>query len=321
MGSIVVDKFGCFGKLPVSREFLVERSAELTRSGFDSWVTEGTALARSPLGAAFKERATGFPAYRFIWTTRGRAGGLVGELGPGQDAAGRIHPFSVFAVLENDALRSARVSEPSRLMDLHATVAGAMVRARDSDDPARLTGGVREVRASLSAEGDEPAYRGYIDAQSCGDFWSAVVGGPLDPARYQIVQGLCETIEYLRGRNASDVRMGIRFPLPNGAGPLAISVWIDLVARLFRSSIEGCSYFWTEGDGIDFRPHLLFFFSTPTSPQFLALIDPSSDVESISYLERPYGGPPEARMNTELRAILDDPATPLRALLDWASRS
>ena len=57
-----MDKFGCFGKLPVSREFLVERNAELTRSGCESWVTEGVALARSPLGAAFKERATRFPS-------------------------------------------------------------------------------------------------------------------------------------------------------------------------------------------------------------------------------------------------------------------
>ena len=316
-----MDKFGCFGKLPVSREFLVERNAELTRSGFDSWVTEGVALARSPLGAAFKERATRFPSYRFVWTIRG-GGGLVGELGPGQDAAGRVHPFSIFAVLENGALRSARPSEPARLMELHSAVAGAALRARSSEDPARLTGGVREMRTTLPGDSSaETAYRNHVEAQNCGDFWSAVAGGPLDPARYQIVQGLCETVEYLRGRNASDVRMGIRFPLPGRSAPLAIGFWIDLVARIFRSSIDGCSYFWTEGDGIDFPPRLLFFFSTPTSPQFLALIDPHSDVESISYLERPYGSPPEERMSAGLRAILDDPATPLRALLDWASRS
>lgn len=319
MGSISVDKFGCFGKLPVSREFLVERSAELTRSGFDSWVSEGVALARAPLGAVFKDRATRFPPYRFLWTMRS-GGALVGELGPGQDAAGRIHPFSIFAVLDDGALHGARASEPARLAGLHATVADAIIGARSDEDPSRLTGKVREMRTLLPDEGaEETSYRDYVAAQSCGTFWSAVAGGPLDPVRYQILQGLCETVEYLRGRNASDVRMGIRFPLPERSAPLAVGVWIDLVARLFRASIDGCSYFWTDGDGIDFRPHLLFFFSTPTSAQFLALIDPSSDVESISYLERPYGGPPEARMNAGLRAILDDPAAPLRALLDWAS--
>lgn len=318
-----MDRFGCFGKLPVSREFLVERSADLTRSGFDSWVSEGMALARSPLGDAFKERATRFPAHRFIWSTRGRGnGGLVGELAPGTDAAGRIHPFSIFGVLENDSLRSARTGEAFRVSGVHAAIARAIQGARASDDPAKLTESVREIRAVLPAAGaEEPEYRSYVDHQSCGDFWSAIAGDPLHAARYQVLQALYETVEYLRGRNATDVRMGIRFPLPQSSGPLAIGFWIDLVARLFRAPIEGCSYFWTDGEGTGWEPQLLFFFSTPTSPQFLALIDPRSDVESISYLERPYGGPPEARMSEALRAILDDPGTPLHAILDWASRS
>lgn len=318
-----MDRFGCFGKLPVSREFLVERSADLSRSGFDSWVSEGMALARSPLGDAFKERATRFPAHRFIWSTHGGgSGGLVGELAPGTDAAGRIHPFSIFAVLENDSLRSARTGEALRVSGVHAAVASAMQAARASDDPARLTESVREMRAVLpSASAEEPEYRSFVDPRSCGDFWFAVAGDPLHPARYQLLQALYETVEYLRGRNAADVRMGIRFPLPKGSAPLAIGFWIDLVGRLFRGPIDGCSYFWTEGDEAGWDPQLLFFFSAPTSPQFLALIDPGSDVESISYLDRPYGVPPEARMSEALRAILDDPGTPLRTLLDWASRS
>ncbi len=254
---------------------------------------------------------------------RGRGnGGLVGELAPGTDAAGRIHPFSIFAVLENDSLRSARTGEAFRVSGAHDAVASAMQKARASDDPAKLTESVREIRAVLpAASADEPDYRNYVDGRSCGDFWSAIAGDPLHPVRYQVLQALYETVEYLRGRNATDVRMGIRFPLPKSSAPLAIGFWIDLVGRLFRGPIDGCSYFWTDGDEARWEPQLLFFFSTPTSPQFLALIDPGSDVESISYLQRPYGGPSEARMNEALRAILDDAGTPMRALLDWATRS
>lgn len=364
MGSIAVDKFGCFGKLPVSREFLVERSTELTRSGFDSWVSEGMALARSPLGAAFKARATHFPSHQFIWTTRGRnGGGLVGRLVPGMDAAGRIHPFSIFAILEPDSIRSSSPAAPSRLSGVQGPIAAAISQARLCDDPAKVTDGIREIRAMLPDGHESDEYQGYVDRQASGDFWRALTGDALHPARYQILQSLYETVEYLRGRSAPDVRMGIRFPLPTQSGSLAIGFWIDLVARFFHAPIDGCSYFWTDGevDGSEhrdngaadsirkagypnggaqengdpvagasgvaestddsWRSQLLFFFSAPTTTQFLALIDPRSDVESISYLERPYGGPPEERMNVTLRALLDDPEAPLRAVLDWATRS
>ena len=41
MSALRVDRFGCFGKLPVSREFLVDGARDLSDSGFDKWVGEG----------------------------------------------------------------------------------------------------------------------------------------------------------------------------------------------------------------------------------------------------------------------------------------
>ncbi|MEZ4652675.1 MAG: type VI secretion system-associated protein TagF [Candidatus Eisenbacteria bacterium] len=343
---VPVDKFGCFGKLSLSREFLVERASDLTKCGFDSWVSEGMALARSPLGSAYKERALGFPPYRFVWSGHARrSASLVGHLTPGADAAGRLHPFSVFAVLDSEAMRSDEPAQALRLAGLHAMLEDAAGRARTCTEPAALTSLVRSLRCDLAPDTsyETAEYRSFLETRTNGELWTGVLGDAAAPGRYQILQALFETVEYLRGRAATDVHMGVRFPLPAGPAVMEIAFWLDLTTRIFRGSIDGCCYLWnagagetpatgtslsagvpgasvsTESAGLAGSPHLLFFFSPPTTAQFVALIDPASDVESISYLERPYGGPPEDRMAPALRSVLDEPNAPLRAILDWAA--
>ena len=59
--SLEVTSFGCYGKLPLSREFIVEGSRDLPDSGFDRWISEGVGLAKARLGPRFDELISGFP--------------------------------------------------------------------------------------------------------------------------------------------------------------------------------------------------------------------------------------------------------------------
>jgi hypothetical protein len=128
-----------------------------------------------------------------------------------------------------------------------------------------------------------------------------------------------ESVTYLRGRDPEEVRLGLRIPLAltgNAAG-VEIAFWTELIRVLFQAEIPGACLFWTNEAGA--TAHLHYFFSTPSSAQWSAIIDGESELETISYLERPYGGPPADRMDPALREILESGESKLSRWLEVAA--
>lgn len=351
-------RFGCFGKLPVSPEFLVEGASELARSGFDGWVAEGLGLARHSLGSErFREVALGFPPLRFVWSmpegTRAAAGVLV----PSEDGAGRVHPFALYAWIERGESAPDDPVHPLYVRPLHDYLDTLLGACRAARDPGEVLRCVRS--AALDCERSAGLeYTAFVQTRSLDALFrdleeSLVVPGLVGRLREQLVQALFETVSYLRGRAPIDIRLGVRGPLlPGPTVTPQIAVWIDLVRRIFGSAVPGPCSFWTHpgaqgtspmtSDAGTSPPSLPdavapspaspppptsppspasaagafhFFFSRPTSAQWISLVDPAASVETISALEQPYGGDPGDRMAPALRAVLRSPSATLADLL------
>lgn len=324
MEQIELRDFGCFGKLEMSREFIVDGARALSGSGFDHWVGEGLALAKSRMGPEFRERATTFPLYRFAWG-RDRSTSLAGVMIPSRDGAGRIHPFTVFGFVPRSASDPGAPAFAHQLRDLYARCAELTESGPGLGSPAGVTEALRRIVAVAmhSEDGKVPDYDLYMEQTKVGAFWESVLGDAQSPERFQILQALVETVSYLRGRGPGEIRLGIRFPLsPQGEQvDLEVAFWLDMTAQLLRRPLEGCCYFWTPGDAGALGSALYFFFSEPSAAQWSSLVDPDLDIETMSYLHRPYGERPEDRMDPALRRVLESEGGTLAECVRWAASS
>ncbi len=315
------EAFGCFGKLPVSREFLVTEAAVLSESGFDNWIGEGLGLAKINLGSdRFRDRVGAFRPQRFVWSPPGGTRAAVGVMVPSEDGAGRLHPFAVYAWVERAESAADDPAHALRMLALHGRLDELVTECRQATDASSLLRHVRAVTFEGSTTSATEDYATYLGAQSVGAFFSAVSAGGTFAAPklgHQVLQALIESVEFLRGRSPIDIRLGLRCPLaPGPASTAQVAVWIEWIRSLFQAAIAAPCYFWThpgsvqEGEG----SHLHFFFSRPSAAQWTSLVDPEADLETVSALERPYGGDPAERMSATLREALDSPDTPLSVL-------
>ena len=318
-----IENLGCYGKLPISREFIVEDSHSLSASGFDRWVSEGVGLVKARLGPDFDQRISSFPRYRFYWG--GDDHKLVGVISPSEDEAGRKHPFALFASLSgkhHSALASAL--QAWSLQEHLATLYDSLVTATT---PADLRESLRAAHLELST-GSEEAHDEYqrFLAERPGDaHWRDLAEPGAADGRYTVLQALVETLEPL-GRNQSRAfRGGIRYPLA-GKGPgqsaLESCFWLDLTERCLGRPLASAWYLRSPAEPATDNRNFYLFLSQPSGNHWISLVDPQAELESISYLDRPYGtDPPADRMDPDLRIVLESESTTLGDYVDWASGS
>ncbi|MDZ4803594.1 MAG: type VI secretion system-associated protein TagF [Candidatus Eisenbacteria bacterium] len=323
-----IERFGCFGKLPVSREFLVDDPRRLSESGFDRWVGEGLGLAKARFGPRADRLVAEFPAWRFLWNCGRSHKWLHGLMVAGEDGAGRRHPFTILAWCES--LGPLTGATLLALDDLTPIMERLLQTCREAGTPAGALEAVRREPAPPSPDEQvsEAALNRWLQSTRAEDFWGAVFGGT-DAARGRVVlSNLEESTAPLRGRDPSGTRYGLAMPLPvavanraEGAGATttpsvtttpAAAFWLDMLNRELGRPLESGAIFWRAGSEGP-AAEVLVFFSQPSGPQWAALIDPDVELESLSVLKRTYPGftreqlsPAMARRVTRPDARLSD---------------
>lgn len=325
MGVLRADRFGCFGKLPVSREFLVDGGRELSDSRLDRWIGEGLGLLKARLGPRFDSLVGGFPVYGFAWNAGAGGKLLAGRMRPSEDAAGRKHPFAVFACLDGRRASSTGPLLALALLEVHEVAGRLLEAAAGMGTPGQVADAVRAAQGGLpdDSRGLGETYHRFLTDQTGGDLWSGFFGDRASPLRHHVMQAFVETLAPLRGRDLKDIRTGIRFPLSAGdraRTALEVSFWIDLTGRFLGRGLERTSCFWAVEASNGRRPGLHLFFSEPSGVQWTCLADPDADIETVSFLDRPYGGDPERRMEAPLRQLMDSPDAPLLEYIRWVGR-
>ena len=317
--------FGCYGKLPLSREFVVEGTRSLPDSGFDRWISEGVGLAKARLGPRFDGLISGFPRYRFVWD-----GGddhlLAGVICPSEDAASRKHPFALFACLRGQ--RHSALATALQVCSLQEHCAAMLASVAATESPTALREAIRSApRMPPPPEASaQEQYQRFL-AERLGDaFWrDLVVRGTGDDGRFTVLQALVETLAPLNRDKNRAFRGGIRYPLSHGSSvesALEACFWLDLTEGCLGHALGNNSWLRSGGSAKANNRHFFLFLSPPSGSQWVSLIDPEDDLDSISYLDRPYGSEaPEQRMDPTLRAILTSASSTFGDYLSWASGS
>ncbi|MFC1572649.1 type VI secretion system-associated protein TagF [Candidatus Eisenbacteria bacterium] len=324
--TLKVEHFGCFGKLPVSREFIVEGARDLSESGFDRWIGGGVGLAKARLGARFGERISNFPRYRFFWSD-GKDRMLAGVICPSEDAAGRKHPFALFA-----CVRGKQPSAPSIALQIRGLQeqAEGLLDSFSSTLSSTLT--LAALREALRLARQEPTRPDSNPQQEYQRFLGEVPGvgfcgdtneEGLGDGRFRVFQALVETLSPPRKGDRRTFRGGLRYPLAKGDSAqtaLESCFWLDLTERCLGQTLGGACWLHPSQGTEEGHPYFFLFLTTPSDSQWISLVDPGENLESISYLDRPYGTePPEQRMAPDLRSLLVSRRATFRDYLEWAS--
>ena len=318
---LTVEQFCCFGKLPISREFIVEGGNELSDSGFDQWVGNGVGLAKARLGNRFDQLISSFPCYRFLWSA-GKERVFAGVICPSKDAAGRKHPFSLFA-----CLRGKSESTLSTAIEVwrYQEAAAAMTESLSGvESPGALRDLLRSADQSPPSNETAPEeeYQSYLNERLGIDFWQSLTDHETSDQRFIVLQALVETLAPLRKGDPRAFRGGIRYPISNSgnvASAMESSFWIDLTERFLRRPRTSSWSLRSPEKTEDGRAFCFLWLTTPADSHWISLVDQQSELESISYLDRPYGTePPEHRMDPNLRTVLQSDRASLSEYLRWA---
>lgn len=327
---IRIERFGCFGKLPVSREFLVDDPRRLSESGFDRWVGEGLGLAKARFGQRADRLVAEFPTWRFLWNNGRARPWLHGLMVAGEDGAGRRHPFTILAWCESLApLTGATLLA---LDDLTPVMERLLETCRQAATPAEVLDVVRKEPAPPPPDdrASGAALSGWLHSTRADDFWSGVFGTMDEAPRRVTLSNLEASTAPLRGRDPSGARYGLALPLPlDGSGPSALATapsgtatttpsaafWLDMLNRELGKPLESGAIFWrAAADGAS--AEILVFFSQPTGPQWAALIDPDVELESLSVMKRTYPGFTREQLSPAMARRVQRPDARLSDYLD-----
>jgi type VI secretion system ImpM family protein len=299
--SIRLDRFGCFGKLPVSREFIEDDPRRLAESGFDRWIGEGLGLAKARFGPRADKLVNEFPGWHFLWKGSRSRHHLYGLLTRGEDGAGRRHPFSLHAWCEVPGGASANAV--LSLANIDPAIAQLLDACRSAPTPQAILELVRGTPAPHAANGADL----HVQARN-----TPVSAWLTDVDLARVVANFNEALNPMKGKDPATARYAVALPVSPDNSTRDAALWLDLVQRRIGKPLETASVFWPAGPG---ACDVLIFFKDPSGPQWAALIDPNVDLESLSFLRRDWGS--LSTRATGAHAILARPNATLADLLDW----
>ena len=96
-----VGEVGCFGKLPLSPEFIRVNAKGATLDAFDQWIQEGLLWCRAKIGPQWRNDFLQSEPWHFLFQIPKQKEWLIGVITPSQDKAGRGFPMTVFLRFEN----------------------------------------------------------------------------------------------------------------------------------------------------------------------------------------------------------------------------
>jgi len=240
-GRTVAPAVGCFGKLPLDREFLRVNAHHPEVEGLDRWIQGGLASAHErfagdPAGEG-RGLYGGWSGSHFLLppAERGRRYCL-GHMAPSRDSAGRRYPCTCFLLLD------PRHAGPAHLLPVryrgYLTAAAEVVAA--GQQAAERGAWMERVRGleAVAEPGDGGAP--VADGDAVGDLLIHLLPGGGDRAAY--LQILVEAAQRRRG--------GWWLALPAVAeaavAEYGVAAWLRL-ADLLRPEGGGVAAFWGDG--------------------------------------------------------------------------
>ena len=243
----------CFGKLPISPEFIRVNAGGEALAAMDSWIQEGIVRVRSSLGANWVHRFLNGKSWEFIFASPGQKEFLVGVFMPSQDRARRTFPLLIFLRIDKEEwpypivwtrlvfqefLKTAKQLGqcPGGKDGVSVGMFKEQVHALGIPDGAKIRGFLETYEAFLGS--------GYIECSGRG----AVRNSKLESGVYVRDQMKAEATK-LHEKQKDSGCTDIRFPVDCQERwlPFAQTFWMEWVWRSIHASMDNMSYFWSMG--------------------------------------------------------------------------
>jgi type VI secretion system ImpM family protein len=272
----------CFGKLPAFGDFVRHNAGGRDAIAFDQWLQQGLYHARQQLGRAWEESFRRAPSYHFLYSPENSEGFLLGVLRPSVDRGERCFPFTVALRLDRrfpaDLLPLAPVVFESFLGEASRFVqnAGRMSLQEIGQATERLDVSVEREHRELVA-----GYAAHLRTTTVSSVRERLWTGERERV-FLVFRNLLEVLRPVRGRNASRLALGLRFPIDAAHAARDVSLWTEAALRVMSATGARPFLFWTAPPPPTPAAALMH---TPAATLFLFLRQPTA--RSIMHFLRP----------------------------------
>lgn len=268
-------EIGCFGKLPLSPEFIRVNATGSVLRALDQWVQEGMHHARSRFGRGWSQDFLQADTWNFVFAPPSESEFLVGVASPNQDRAGRKFPFLLFLRVDRAQLMRPLRFAPVYFHDfLNAAKEVAENGWKDTD----LTAFRSRVQAVsipevIDTQGMQERYQDYLRSQDATELLGMCLGEPCSFPKEELSLSLKKYLEAGCDNLGSQSDEGVQVPLlpVDTTSPYQIVFWSELASRVLGQKQSIPAVFWVPTPK-HVRPYLFLFFRFPSPKIFVSLI-------------------------------------------------
>lgn len=260
--------FGCYGKLPLSPEFIRYNATGLEVQILDQWFQEGLHQAKTRIGPTWSADYIRSGPWNFLFVPEGHSHLLLGVLTPSKDEVGREFPFLLFLRLSLESLKTFTWLVP---LGAEAFLRHANEQAREGWSGLDLRGfregletwAIPDFDQILSAK---QTYREALKTYTLVEFWKQLFGDSPHRSKYPLYDSLRMCLEPIRKASSKKLTWALRFPLLTSAETETFDLpfWLDLCSRLVGQGPDPQFLLWQRRPWNE-QPCLTCCFSKPLS--------------------------------------------------------
>lgn len=313
---------GCFGKMPNHSDFISHHAGEAEISLFDRWLQEGIYYATQRLGESCKEYLINIPLYNFVFKFDNSDNILVGSFISNKDKAGRAYPFIIFMTVRCFELDNNLLYLPQIFSSFFSQAEELLLEGCKDIGIKDIISKVEKLQISIfyPLEIIRHGHNDYLKQWKNKNFWEGLFGDFFDVKKYRLFYNLDEIVSSLQKQDLSNLKLGIKFPLPLSSANLQITTiifWIELSQRMVKDT-SFPAIFWNNGLNSRYQPELLVFFSPPLPKSFINLLQPDPAKDMICDLANDGLKDSEgtvSEIESKYKSLLEDPDISLSEFL------
>jgi type VI secretion system protein ImpM len=312
---------GCYGKLPSMGDFVSHNAGSTELEAFNKWVREGIYFAKTQVGSEWNRIFMDTSSYQFLFRPGGANRFLVGAMIPSQDKSQRMYPFTVSIVV--DQLRFGNrpaLAIPAIFSEFLGKTNSFIESAFIGGPLNEIVEQVKDLKVPVSFDHDleMKQYRTYLEMTSLGSFWEKTFADPHDARKFLVFENLREVLKPFKNRTPTHHAPGLRFPLPsmNSHFHYEVTFWLHIMQCLHGHPFEIPVMFWTAPHVTGPR-YLFIFFAQPKAKDFLHLLKPELESDTICILEE---NGLEKGLPDNFKSLLDKHDQMLSQFVDSLSR-
>ena len=267
---------GCFGKLPLSPEFIRVNAKGPALQAFDQWLQEGLHGYRTSLGVQWIQDYLQSDTWSFLFNVPGGTECLVGVVTPNQDKAGRGFPMAIYLRIEAQEF-AGRVHKVPLYFQTFLDWAKQMVEEEWK------THSLQEFRERVTnCEASEPGnwdsldrlYQEFLGAYTLDGLLELCEASTGLVSMAAVKSRLREMVSSHQPSNTSKGGQLMPFPLIyDPALPFEIPFWMEYLKKIADLTMDCPVLFWNKCP--QKGPAVVFMQEGPVSPKsFAKLIHP-----------------------------------------------